>query len=93
MRRARDAERQLAKSVEQREADREEAEAKLVSGVVGVDGVGPAEARDTAMRYREAQSLLAQRERELAKVHRELEAEKQGRARDAAAVVRRRLDL
>ena len=84
VRRARDAERQLAKSVEQREADREEAEAKLVSGVVGGDGVGPAEARDTAMRYREAQSLLAQRERELAKVHRELEAEKQGRARDAA---------
>ena len=84
VRRARDAERQLAKSVEQREADREEAEAKLVSGVVGGDGVGPAEARDNAMRYREAQSLLAQRERELAKVHRELEAEKQGRARDAA---------
>ena len=51
---------------------------------VGGDGGGPAEARDTAMRYREAQSLLAQRERELAKVHRELEAEKQGRARDAA---------
>ena len=82
MRRARDAE-QLAKSVEQREADREEAEAKLVSGVVGRQR-RPGGGEDNAMRYREAQSLLAQRERELAKVHRELEAEKQGRARDAA---------
>ncbi len=36
---------------EQREADREEAEAKLVLDVVDGDGVGPAEARDMAARY------------------------------------------